>query len=155
MSCEARASAAIREHELRVTAPRLQILSLLMHAEGHLTARDVVQRVGGSVPHTPPSTVYRTLAALRDARLVSETLMADGETVYESTLSGGHHHVECRRCGGMSDVRSEMFEDLRDRLLHEQGFLADLDHLVLRGICARCVHEDDPSPQAGQRRGEG
>ena len=96
MSCEAEASSAIRSSGLRVTTPRMQVLAELMHVGSHVTARAMVQRVASHTPGTIPSTVYRTLSALRDARLVSETLMSDGETIYEAAVAGTHHHMECR-----------------------------------------------------------
>ncbi|MCH7739978.1 MAG: transcriptional repressor [Chloroflexi bacterium] len=138
MSCEAEASAAIRNSGLRVTTPRMQVLAELMHAGSHVTARAMVQRVALNAPNTTPSTVYRTLSALRDARLVSETLMAGGETIYEAAVEGTHHHMECRSCGEVTDVPDGHFDDLRDRLLSDHGFEADLEHLAIKGLCAKC-----------------
>ena len=138
MSCEAEASAAIRSSGLRVTTPRMQVLTELMHVGSHVTARAMVQRVARHAPNTTPSTVYRTLSALRDARLVSETLMAGGETIYEAAVEGSHHHMECRSCGEVTDVPDGHFDDLRNRLLSEQGFEADLDHISIKGMCAKC-----------------
>ena len=67
MSCEQAAATSIRASGLRITNHRVQVLSELMHAGDHLTARNVVQRVGTPSNHSAPSTVYRTLATLRDA----------------------------------------------------------------------------------------
>ena len=138
MSCEAEASSAIRNSGLRVTTPRMQVLTELMHAGSHVTARAMVRRVARHVPNTTPSTVYRTLSALRDARLVSETLMAGGETIYEAAVEGTHHHMECRSCGEVTDVPARYFHDLRDRLLAAHGFEPDLDHMAIKGLCAGC-----------------
>ncbi len=138
MSCEAEASSAIRNSGLRLTTPRMQVLTELMHAGSHVTARAMVQRVARQTPNTTPSTVYRTLSALRDARLVSETLMAGGETIYEAAVKGTHHHMECRSCGEVTDVDDVYFDDLRNRFLCDHGFEADLDHMAIKGLCARC-----------------
>ena len=138
MSCEAEASSAIRNSGLRVTTPRMQVLTELMHAGSHVTARAMVRRVARHAPNATPSTVYRTLSALRDARLVSETLMAGGETIYEAAVEGTHHHMECRSCGEVTDVNDGCFDDLRDQLLSDHGFEADLDHMAIKGLCAKC-----------------
>ncbi len=138
MSCEAEASSAIRSSGLRVTSPRMQVLTELMHAGSHVTARAMVRRVARHVACATPSTVYRTLSALRDARLVSETLMAGGETIYEAAVESTHHHMECRSCGEVADVDDTYFDDLRDRLLSDHGFEADLDHQAIKGLCVKC-----------------
>lgn len=138
MLCEAEASSAIRNSGLRVTTPGMQVLTELMHAGSHVTARAMVRRVTRHAPNTTPSTVYRTLSALRDARLVSETLMAGGETIYEAAVEGAHHHMECRSCGDVTDVDGRYFDDLRGRLLSDHGFEADLDHIAITGLCAKC-----------------
>ena len=138
MSCEAEAASAIRNSGLRVTIPRMQVLTELLHAGSHVTARAMVQRVGRRTPNTTPSTVYRTLSALRDARLVSETLMSGGETIYEAAVEGTHHHMECRSCGTVADVPDGYFDELRGRLLANHGFESDLDHVAIKGLCANC-----------------
>jgi Fur family ferric uptake transcriptional regulator len=138
MSCEADASAAIRDRGLRVTTPRTQVLSELMHASDHVTARDMVQRIETAWPNTTPSTVYRTLSALRDAHLVSETLMAGGETIYQAAIHGSHHHANCRECGDVIDIPNEYFSELQQRLDSDFGFLAELDHIAISGLCERC-----------------
>ena len=138
MACEARASRAIRGAGLRLTAPRLKVLTALMHTRGHVPAREVVRRLEAGIPETRASTVYRVLSTLRDARLVSETLTASGETIYEAAIESRHHHLECRRCGAIIDVTYGYFRDLVPRLRNDYGFEVELDHISLKGVCAAC-----------------
>ena len=151
MSCEAKASSAIRSSGLRVTSPRMQVLTELMHSGSHVTARAMVRRVARHIPGATPSTVYRTLSALRDARLVSETLMADGETIYEAAVVGTHHHMECRSCGEVTDVPDVYFDDLRDRLLSGHAFEAELDHIAIKGLCTGCRSTATGAPTRNAR----
>lgn len=139
MACEARAACVIRDVGMRLTTPRLKVLTTLMHTGGHVRARDVVQQVDDPVLQMPPSTVYRTLSALRDARLISETLTATGETIYEAAVESQHHHLECRLCGSIIDVDHAYLDDLVPRLLRDYGFAPDLDHVSLKGTCAACA----------------
>ena len=148
MSCERAAATSIRASGLRITSHRVQVLSELMHAGDHLTARGVVQRVDSSSSHSSPSTVYRTLATLRDARLVAETLMATGETVYESTVASRHHHAECRSCGKLVEIDTDYFDGAKQQLLDDLGFAAELDHLSIRGVCRDCRSNSPSEVQA-------
>jgi Fur family transcriptional regulator, ferric uptake regulator len=138
LSCEMDAYSAIKDKGLRVTAPRTQVLAALMHASGHVSAREVVRRVGDSWPEATPSTVYRSLSALRDARLISETLMDDGQTVYEASIHGSHHHARCRECGAVFDVPDQFLESLRRAVNSGLGFHAEIDHMAISGLCAVC-----------------
>ena len=138
MTCEAQAVSAIREAGMRLTIPRLRVLAAVMHARGHVAARGIVQRLEGAIPQTPPSTVYRILSALRDARLVSETLTASGETVYESAVESPHHHLECRSCGAVINLERDYFGDLVPRLMRDYRFEPDLDHVSVKGRCGAC-----------------
>ena len=138
MACEEQAAGAIRDVGLRLTTPRLRVLTMLMHTAGHVPARDVVRHLDDPIPQMPPSTVYRTLSALRDARLISETLRANGETIYEAAVESPHHHLECRLCGSIIDVDHAYLDDLVPRLLRDYGFEPDLDHVSLKGRCAAC-----------------
>ena len=139
MACEALAVSAIRDAGLRLTTPRLRVLTTVMHMGGHVAARGIVHRLEGATPQTPPSTIYRILSALRDARLVYETLTASGETIYESAVESPHHHLECRSCGSIIDIDDDYFGDLVPRLLRDYGFEPDLDHVSVKGRCAACL----------------
>ena len=140
MSCEARAAEALRASGQRRTGSRLLVLSILNHTGRHMAAAEVVEQVRRTRQHVSPSTVYRALASLRDAGVVSETLMPGGETRYEwSDESPGHHHLVCRDCGETTDLGSAYFGDLEEQLVRDYGFRADMSHIALLGVCSSCA----------------
>jgi Fe2+ or Zn2+ uptake regulation protein len=99
--------------------------------------------VGGEVPL---SSLYRTLAILEEAGVVSHHLGAKGLTRYELAewLTGHHHHLLCTRCGSVSDVQipANQEESVRG-LVTEIAALASFtptDHtLEIEGRCSNCV----------------
>ena len=123
----------------KVTPQRLIILSALRHAEGHVTAAQLLEDARKSYPYIDASTVYRTLAAAKDLRLVSETKMGSGDTLYEWLGSHRHHHLICRRCGQVSSLDEAHLDVLTATLERETGFQADLDHIAIFGTCAVCA----------------
>ncbi len=151
MACEVRAATVLRSRGQRRTASRLLVLSTLNHAGRHMSASEVVEEARKTSQHISPSTVYRALASLRDAGVITETLMPGGETRYEwSDESPGHHHLVCRECQAIIDLDSSYFEDLALKLADEYGFESDMSHIALHGVCASCLAK----AVGGRRRSE-
>ena len=141
MSCETETVQVLRKTGHKATPQRMMILSTLRHADGHLTANDIYEQVRLDNPYVDISTVYRTLGVLKELRLVSETDMGVGDTTYEWVRQQKrHHHLICRNCDSVVSLDHRYLEDLGAEILAESGFLPDLDHFAIFGLCAEC-HE--------------
>lgn len=140
MSCETETVQVLRDTGHKATPQRLMILAALRHARGHLTASEIYDQVVTEYPYVDISTVYRTLAVLKEMRLVSEIDMGIGDTSYEWVpREGRHHHLICRTCGNISSLDHHYLEDLGAEILSESGFLPDLEHFAIFGLCAGCL----------------
>ena len=139
MSCETDTAAILRAAGQKVTPQRLMILSALRHAGGHVTAGQLLETARKSYPYVDASTVYRTLSAARELRLVAETNMGSGDTLYEWLGTHRHHHLICRRCGQVASLDEEHLDALSTALKRDTGFQADLDHIAIFGTCATCA----------------
>ncbi len=139
MSCETETVQVLRKGGHKATPQRLMILAALRHDEGHLTAGDIFDKVRVEYPYVDISTVYRTLAVLKDLRLVTETDMGTGDTTYEWVRQQGrHHHLICRDCSAVASLDDHYLEDLGAEIMAESGFKPDLDHFAIFGLCADC-----------------
>ena len=138
MSCEAETVAVLREAGHRLTPQRLVILSILRHAQGHVTAAEILESVRQQYPYVDISTVYRTMSALKELHLVSETDMGTGEYSYEWTMPEPHHHLICRGCGAEISLDNKYLQSIGRRLLKEYGFRAELGHFAIFGLCQDC-----------------
>ncbi len=122
-----------------MTPQRLMIMSVLRHEPGHLTAHEILDRVKDRFPFVDISTVYRTVATLRDLRLVAEVDIGGGDRSYE-WLREPHHHLVCRVCGEEAPLPREHLGALAGDLRRETGFEIDVDHISLTGVCAGCLN---------------
>ena len=138
MSCEEATAQALRASGHRLTPQRLLILSAVRHAEGHITAPEVLEQVKESYPYIDTSTVYRTLGILKQLRLVSGTDMGVGDYSYEWIEQPRHHHLICRGCDHVTLLDNKYMAALRTEILEEYGFQADIDHFAVFGLCDRC-----------------
>jgi Fur family ferric uptake transcriptional regulator len=138
MSCEQETAAALREAGQKVTPQRILVLSCLRHANHHITAAEVLERVRATYPYIDASTVYRTLASAKELRLVSDTRIGAGDTEFEWIGGEKHHHLICRVCGTATSLDSRYLDSVAAALVDETGFQADLDHFAIFGICKDC-----------------
>ena len=138
MSCESEIVELLRESGQRPTPQRLMILSILRHREGHLTAAEILSEVKREYPYVDISTIYRTMNALKELHLVSETDLGSGEYSYEWRLADPHHHLICRQCGAELSLDSTYLESMAERLLADHGFRAEMDHFAIFGVCKDC-----------------
>ena len=145
MSCEAATMQVLKDSGHRLTPQRLMVVSAVRHAEGHMTASRIAEQVKKSYPYIDASTVYRTLAVLKDMRLVSETDMGGGENIYEWMEPQRHHHLVCRRCNQVTLLDHGQVQTLGRKILKEHGFAADLDHFAIVGLCQDCRAKDRAS----------
>jgi Fur family ferric uptake transcriptional regulator len=113
------------------------ILSALRHARRHVTAAEILEEVRRQYPYVDASTVYRTLAAARELGLVSEAHMGP-EVQFEWTGEDRHHHLICRGCGQVSRLDNSYLDGLATALLEDHGFVADIDHFAIFGLCRQC-----------------
>jgi Fur family ferric uptake transcriptional regulator len=138
MSCESETINLLRGSGHKMTPQRMMILTSLRHAGSHLTATDIYERVREAYPYVDISTVYRTLAVLKDMRLISETHMGGGDATFEWVATERHHHLICRRCDGVTQLDHRYLEGLGVQLQKDLGFRADIDHFAIFGLCAAC-----------------
>lgn len=130
----------LREHNLKVTKPRLKILEYIMSNHNHPTAANIFEAISGSEP-TYRATVYNTLNKLVDAGIVVEIKNSDDSLHYDYFVEP-HFHIICKQCGKIADVYYPDFETVENHMRAEAekqtGFVTSTSHLEIFGICPDC-----------------
>ncbi len=121
-----------------MTLQRMLVIEALHSADRHISADEIYRQLRSRHPYANISTVYRTLELLKELNLVTETDFGEGRVRYHVAEKGHHHHLICRGCGKTVDLEDSALHSLRDGLLHEYGFDADLRHLAISGMCSTC-----------------
>jgi len=127
----------LRERGYRITPQREAIVAEVMRAEGHITPQAVARRVQRRMPAVNPSTVYRTLDLLEEVGVVQHSHLERGAE-YHRAGEGDHVHLTCSRCGAEDDLSMVEAESLRGVIERHRGFLPDLTHFAISGLCAAC-----------------
>lgn len=140
MTCEHVFLQKLRERGFRLTPQREMVLSAMHETEGLATADEIYSRVQASSSAVNLSTVYRTLDLLQEFNIVACIDPGDGQQRYELLgVHGPHIHLICRSCGKVRGIEPEEAQSLAGRLEVRHGFVADLDHLSIPGLCVECA----------------
>jgi len=129
----------LRARGQRITTARRAVLAELLAAHDlHLGAEDLAERIHTRHPDIHLSTVYRTLDALCEAGLVTNSQFGGQSATYH--LAGdAHHHAVCTECGATINLPANALDQLGRRLERDYGFMADPHHLTITGRCRRCA----------------
>ncbi|KUI35252.1 Fur family transcriptional regulator [Mycobacterium sp. IS-1496] len=138
-------AARLRAAGLRVTAPRLAVLSALEQAP-HSTADDVTGRVREALGSVSTQAIYDVLRACVSAGLVRRIEPAGSSARYETRIGDNHHHLVCRGCGRVADVDCVVGAAPCLEPSHvEDGFTVDEAEVVFWGTCADCRSQQQVS----------
>lgn len=132
----------LRHLGLRVTPQRLLVMEALgangAHG-GHMTADEIMRWTSARYPAINLATIYRTLDLLASVGLVTQTDLGGASSTFELVGETLHHHLVCSSCGAAIEVDDALLVPLRERLLRDYGFRADVSHMALFGTCRACL----------------
>jgi Fur family ferric uptake transcriptional regulator len=113
---------------LKVTLPRLKVLSLLENAdEHHMSAEDVYKALLDSGDDVGLATVYRVLTQFEAAGLVQRNNFEGGHAVFELSKDEHHDHMVDTETGQVIEFCDPVIEERQRQIAEEHGFEL-LDH---------------------------
>ena len=127
----------LRARGLRMTPQRRAIVAQIMRTRGHISPAALAQKVQGAMPGVNASTIYRTLALLEEVGVLSHAHL-EGGAEYHRAEEAGHVHLTCSNCGTEDDLSLEEARALSRLVERHRGFVPDLTHFAISGLCADC-----------------
>lgn len=127
----------LRESALRVTSPRLAVLSVV-HEHPHADTESIIDHVRAELGAVSVQAVYDVLKALAGAGLVRRIQPQGSVARYETRVGDNHHHVVCRSCGAIADVDCAVGHAPCLTASADHGFSIDEAEVVYWGQCAEC-----------------
>lgn len=126
----------------RYTRGRQGLVDLLAEMGAPATMPMILEHSPGLVQ----SSLYRNLAVMEQAGLVTRVDVGDTKSYYELSelvTDDHHHHLVCRDCSSVVDVnlptRAERnIERYLDTAAHDAGFELTDHRVDIIGICAAC-----------------
>jgi Fur family transcriptional regulator, ferric uptake regulator len=127
----------LRASGYRVTPQRQLVLESVSRLE-HATPEEIFADVRQTARGVNVSTVYRTLELLEHVGLVTHTHLSHGAPRYHLAAEAEHVHLVCQHCGRIIELDKTAAAPLVAALDQTEGFLTDVGHLTVFGLCAAC-----------------
>lgn len=128
----------LEKKDLKLTSQRRTILHQAMR-EGHFSAEQLLVFSKKEDPTVSKATVYRTLALLKEAKILEEQDFGDGKKLYERAQGRKHHdHLICIKCGTIIEFENDAIERLQDSEAKKNHFKIVYHSLKLFGFCQSC-----------------
>lgn len=144
MSIAADAERILREAGLRVTRPRVAVLTAV-HDNPHSDTDSILRAVRAELSEVSTQAVYDVLRALTSARLVRRIEPAGSVPRYESRVGDNHHHLVCRSCGQIVDVDCAVGDRPCLTASDDHGYTIDEAEVVYWGLCPACSVPSEPT----------
>ena len=138
-------AAALRQHGLQVTAPRVAVLRAVAE-HPHSTANAIDEVVRAEIGTVSRQAVYDVLGALTDKGLLRRIQPAGSPARYEDRVGDNHHHLICRSCGQVVDVDCAVGETPCLTAAEDAGYAVDEAEVIYWGRCPACASTSHPEP---------
>lgn len=144
-------AADIKSTGLKVTTPRLKVLSIFEQSNvRHLSAEDVYRQLLSDDMDIGLATVYRVLTQFEQAGILLRSNFESGKSVFELNQGSHHDHLVCLDCGRVEEFVDDQIEERQHRIARDRGFELAEHSLALYGHCRRsaCPHRKPASVRA-------
>ena len=137
-----RATAILRrlgEDGRRRTTSRAIVLAAALRRKQPFTAQQLVGELARR--GVGRATVFRTLDLLVSLDVLSRIHGIDQGARcvrYTACAPSHHHHLVCRGCGRVEEIRASGLEDRIDALARQRGYRPLGHGLEVQGLCAEC-----------------
>jgi len=129
----------LRKAGLKVTLPRIKILSILeSSSKRHVSAEDIYRSLIAQGEDIGLATVYRVLTQFETSGLVTRLHFEGGNSVFELNEGEHHDHLVCVRCGKVDEFIDREIEEAQERIVREFGYEMTDHSLHIFGLCPNC-----------------
>jgi Fe2+ or Zn2+ uptake regulation protein len=125
----------LKDHGIKVTPQRLDILRFLETHHTHPTAEEIYNGLKKENPGLSKTTVYNTIQSLKEHGLLHSLNLESNEARFDSVINH-HHHLLCSECGKIIDI------DVACPFTKERiagGHRIDEVHGYFKGVCSDCL----------------
>ena len=130
----------LRTAGFRITPQRQLVLEAVTHLQ-HATPEEILEEVKITASGVNLSTVYRTLEVLEQVGLVTHAHIGHGAPTYHVVDDAPHIHLVCSRCRKVESINGDAFAKYANSLETENGFVVNISHVALHGLCKKCANE--------------
>lgn len=123
----------------RNTWQREAVITELTASGGFISAQGLFTRMRDAGSTISLATVYRALTDLVGEGHADSLLSPEGENLYRTCASDGHHHhLICRTCGATVEIDATEVEKWAHTTARAYGYTEPAHVVDIFGVCAVC-----------------
>ena len=125
----------LKNNQIKVTPQRLAIVSL-MEVHGHISVREIYEKIKKSFPSLSLATVYKNINTMLESNFIKELKIVGSESKYELTKEA-HSHLICNNCGAVEDLFLAV-DYIKDEALSKSSYKIEEVVVQIKGKCSNC-----------------
>lgn len=139
----------LEKNGYKTTTQRSSIYEVLSeNNDKHLSPEDIYELIKDKNPKMGIATIYRTLQIFEEVGLVYKHNFDDGCSRYEilEPESGEvhlHHHLLCKKCGKIIEVKEDLMNSLEEMIEKQYNFEILNHEVMFTGICSQCRNKEN------------
>ncbi|HWA52385.1 MAG TPA: transcriptional repressor [Patescibacteria group bacterium] len=111
---------------------KTKLQKLLAKSKSPISVPEILEEIDAN-----KTTIYRELTSFIKDGLITEIEFGDGKKRYEWKDHGHHHHLICKTCGKIEDVKVD--EKKLIKSITNKNFLIESHSLEFFGKCKNCI----------------
>ena len=124
---------------LHYTRERAEVLREVLATHEHFDASKLYDLLRHRKARVSRATVYRTVALLRECRILREVFHSPEGARYEHVYGHQHHeHMICMVCKKVFEFSSPELERIQEKACRANDFQSVRHHLEILGYCREC-----------------
>ncbi|MEK7460007.1 MAG: transcriptional repressor [Patescibacteria group bacterium] len=130
---------ALRGANSKVTPGRIAILNVLKKSTSPVSVQQISEKLPVKLNQT---TIYRAIEALSLSGIIRKIDLGETGSRYELSMgTTHHHHIICKKCGKIEDIKNCDSDELEKLVLKKSvSFSSIQDHsLEFFGVCKKCA----------------
>ena len=134
------------QHNIRLTAQRQAVLTLIVEHQGAITAYELLDRLKETVQQAKPPTIYRALDFLLAHKLIHK-IESINRYVACCLLDHANHCSQlliCDTCGSVTEHHNDTLNQWLNSSSQETGFHVHHHVIETHGQCAQCHSKSTP-----------
>ncbi len=131
----------LNEQGYRLTEARRAVVEIMAQSRHAITPIEIYDEARAAHPALGLVTVYRTLEALEEQRLIQRVHRPEGCQAFIPAPSGHQHLLLCRQCGQAAVFEGDDLDTLIRSIARKTGFQITEHWLQLFGLCPNCRKE--------------
>jgi len=132
---------ALRGRGFKATPQRIAISRFALSRRDHPTAQMIFSEVKKVHPTVSLATVYNTIKILKEAGLIQELNLPQGQTRFDADPRA-HINLICLRCGHIRDLEHPSVQEMINRVSTAERFAATGQRFDIYGVCRNCERRD-------------